>query len=130
VHAGAVNSRILRESNRLALVVDLDKTVLHTTRRPFFEHWMHDNVSDIFEVNGSVLDDISLMLGQYSFPNDPHTYFTKMRPHARGTHVWMIVCGVDIGIEALEQLSQHFELHVYTMGKRRYATEVLGYACL
>jgi TFIIF-interacting CTD phosphatase-like protein len=40
----------LKRARKLALIVDLDKTVIHTTRRQYAETWAADPASGIHEV--------------------------------------------------------------------------------
>lgn len=40
----------LRQRRLLALIVDLDKTVLHTTTEAVGETWLKDGVDDIYDV--------------------------------------------------------------------------------
>lgn len=85
----------LLNSKRLALVVDLDKTVLHTTDRAgaaIAEQWAR---------RGCDITELGMPHGRY---------FTRVRP------------GVD---KFLTDLKEFYEMHVYTMGTRRYAKQVL-----
>eukprot|EP00045_Choanoeca_perplexa_P013662 m.155451 g.155451 ORF g.155451 m.155451 type:complete len:882 (+) comp16416_c0_seq3:87-2732(+) len=89
----AAETKKLMEQRQLVLILDLDKTLIHTTVDDIASHWIREGVHDIFhfELGGRV-------------------YFTKTRP---GLHAF------------LEQVKTSYELHVYTMGTRPYAMEIL-----
>eukprot|EP00040_Diaphanoeca_grandis_P019269 m.101678 g.101678 ORF g.101678 m.101678 type:complete len:871 (+) comp27343_c0_seq1:171-2783(+) len=84
----------LIDSKKLALIVDLDKTILHTTTSLVAEQWMRRGV-EIFELD---------MGGGHA------RHFTKFRP---GT------------TKFLEKMMELYEMHVYTMGTRLYAQQIL-----
>ena len=59
---------------------------------------------------------------------DPMTYYTKIRPGAIGTKrpFHDVLClHMFPYLEMLQKLSDMYELHVYTLGTRRYAAEIL-----
>lgn len=99
--------RLLRQ-RKLSLVVDLDQTIIHACIEPTVGEWQrdpsnpnHDAVKDVrsFQLN----DDGPRGLASGC------TYYIKMRP------------GLT---EFLEEISQMYELHVYTMGTRAYALNI------
>ncbi|KAG5953262.1 hypothetical protein E4U53_006190 [Claviceps sorghi] len=99
--------RLLRQ-RKLSLVVDLDQTIIHACIEPTIGEWQrdpsnpnHEAVKDVksFQLN----DDGPRGLASGC------TYYIKLRP----------------GLQAfLEEVSQMYELHVYTMGTRAYALNI------
>eukprot|EP00123_Amoebidium_parasiticum_P006794 comp17661_c0_seq1/m.17454 comp17661_c0_seq1/g.17454 ORF comp17661_c0_seq1/g.17454 comp17661_c0_seq1/m.17454 type:complete len:779 (-) comp17661_c0_seq1:302-2638(-) len=92
---GLQDEQQLTASQRLALVVDLDQTLLHATTAPFVDDWL--TVKD-----SKSLEDIH----SFYIPGSPIKYFVKLRPYAR---------------QLLTELAPYFEMHIYTMGTRAYA---------
>lgn len=90
------------QQNKLSLVVDLDQTVLHATVDSHVEAIMSDPSNPDYE---HVCDIAKLTLIDGAF-----TYYIKFRP------------GLQSFLERLEKL---YELHVYTMGSRSYASEIM-----
>ncbi|KAF4462309.1 FCP1-TFIIF interacting component of CTD phosphatase [Fusarium albosuccineum] len=99
--------RLLRQ-RKLSLVVDLDQTIIHACIEPTIGEWQrdpsnpnHEAVKDVksFQLN----DDGPRGLASGC------TYYIKLRP------------GLT---EFLEEVSQMYELHVYTMGTRAYALNI------
>lgn len=77
-------------------MVDLDQTILHATTDRAIQSIATDR-DDIYQI---------------FLPETPHQpYFIKLRPH-----LWKF----------LNNISQLFELHVYTMGSRSYARAVVS----
>ncbi|KAN0060227.1 CTD phosphatase Fcp1 [Thecaphora frezii] len=117
----------LVSQRKLALIVDLDQTIIHATVDPTVGEWMRDEnnpnfraLSDVgtfkLGVDGRAVSDVSVgeaarRSAQESANDDASAaagcwYYVKPRP----------------GLSAfLESLSQRYELHVYTMGTRSYA---------
>lgn len=114
----------LLEQRKLALIVDLDQTIIHVTVDPTVREW----AQDVTNPNWHALRDIvAFQLGAdgktvshqpeplraddaTSFATggdeDGCWYFVKLRPHLAAF---------------LATLAEKFELHVYTMGTRSYA---------
>ncbi|WFD36013.1 protein-serine/threonine phosphatase [Malassezia cuniculi] len=114
----------LLEDRKLALIVDLDQTIIHATVDPVFGDWARDRssanweaLSDVFAFQLGV-DGVTVTSEPQGIdPEDTQSfatggeeggcwYFVKKRP------------GLD---KFLETLKTRFELHVYTMGARSYA---------
>ncbi|KAG6008267.1 hypothetical protein E4U21_004729 [Claviceps maximensis] len=99
--------RLLRQ-RKLSLVVDLDQTIIHACIEPTIGEWQRDPSSPNHE---AVKDVKSFQLND----DGPRglasgcTYYIKLRPGLR---------------EFLEEVSQMYELHVYTMGTRAYALNI------
>lgn len=114
----------LIEQRKLALIVDLDQTIIHVTVDPTVKEWAHD----INNPNWPALKDIvAFQLGadgktvshQPEHIDEEHVknfatdgdengcwYYVKLRP----------------GLTSfLATLAEKYELHVYTMGTRSYA---------
>ncbi|KAG5922801.1 hypothetical protein E4U42_005261 [Claviceps africana] len=99
--------RLLRQ-RKLSLVVDLDQTIIHACIEPTIGEWQrdpsnpnHEAVKDVksFQLN----DDGPRGLASGC------TYYIKLRP----------------GLQTfLDEVSQMYELHVYTMGTRAYALNI------
>ncbi|KAE8557246.1 hypothetical protein EYB25_001952 [Talaromyces marneffei] len=98
--------RRLLASKRLSLVVDLDQTIIHATVDPTVGEWKedknnpnHDAVKDVRAFQ--LTDDGPGMRGCW--------YYIKLRP----------------GLESfLQNISELYELHIYTMGTRAYAQHI------
>ncbi|KAJ5239490.1 hypothetical protein N7468_004109 [Penicillium chermesinum] len=98
--------RRLLASRRLSLVVDLDQTIIHATVDPTVGEWKEDKENPNYEALKGVkqfqlIDDGPGMRGCW--------YYIKLRP------------GLE---EFLENVSQLYELHIYTMGTRAYAQNI------
>lgn len=98
--------RRLLASKRLSLVVDLDQTIIHATVDPTVGEWKEDknnpNHEAVKDVRAFQLtDDGPGMRGCW--------YYIKLRP----------------GLESfLQNISEIYELHIYTMGTRAYAQNI------
>ncbi|KAH7334474.1 hypothetical protein B0J17DRAFT_618419 [Rhizoctonia solani] len=96
----------LTKSRKLSLIVDLDQTVVHATVDPTVGEWMAQGEPN---PNYSALKDVArFVLADGSSP-DGCWYYIKPRPGL---------------VDFLRNLSAKYEMHVYTMGTRAYATEV------
>ncbi|KAJ6780365.1 hypothetical protein PWT90_03573 [Aphanocladium album] len=99
--------RLLRQ-RKLSLVVDLDQTIIHACIEPTIGEWQRDpsnpNHSAVKDVKSFQLNDD----GPRGLASGC-TYYIKLRP------------GLE---EFLEEISQMYELHVYTMGTRAYALNI------
>lgn len=91
----ATDEERLLAGRKLALLVDLDHTILHTTRDPHVHaaEWLRNGVA-----------------GLHCYTLGGQANYTKLRP---GVHAF------------LEAMHRCYELQVYTMGTRPYAEEVL-----
>lgn len=98
--------RRLLSNRKLSLVVDLDQTIIHATVDPTVGEWMQDKDNPNHEALSDVrafqlVDDGPGMRGCW--------YYVKLRP----------------GLESfLQNVSELFELHIYTMGTRAYAQHI------
>ncbi|KAF8756225.1 Antiviral helicase [Rhizoctonia solani] len=96
----------LTKARKLSLIVDLDQTVVHATVDPTVGEWMAQGEPN---PNYTALRDVArFVLADGSSP-DGCWYYIKPRP------------GLS---QFLHNLSVKYEMHVYTMGTRAYATEV------
>ena len=98
--------RRLLASRKLSLVVDLDQTIIHAAVDPTIAEWQKDKDNPNHEAVKDVrafqlIDDGPGMRGCW--------YYIKLRP------------GLE---EFLKQVSQIYELHIYTMGTRQYAEQI------
>ncbi|PYH45424.1 protein-serine/threonine phosphatase [Aspergillus saccharolyticus JOP 1030-1] len=106
--------RSLLMNRKLSLVVDLDQTIIHTTVDPTVDQWMKDQDNP----NHQAVSDVRVFeMVEHDQPTDaegipqPRSvwYFVKLRP----------------GLESfLHNISEMFELHIYTMGTRPYAQHI------
>ncbi|KAL8292868.1 hypothetical protein RQP46_000562 [Phenoliferia psychrophenolica] len=97
----------LKKSHKLSLIVDLDQTIIHATVDPTVGEWLADPSNPNF---GALDGTAKFRLGGEQGGGDEGCwYFVKMRP----------------GLKTfLETVSRIYEMHVYTMGTRAYASEV------
>ena len=93
-----IDEKRLLAGRRLALVVDLDKTILHTTTSLVAEEWARTWRASITELGPTASNGLGSRM------------FTRLRP------------GLAEFLEAVHKL---FEMQVFTFGTRRYAEEIL-----
>ncbi|WFD31323.1 protein-serine/threonine phosphatase [Malassezia sp. CBS 17886] len=114
----------LLSQQKLALIVDLDQTIIHVTVDPTVGEWARDKTNP----NWSELQDIvAFQLGMdghsVSKPperldlDNPHGFAREGDEHG----CWYYVKPRPGLQPFLAALAQKFELHVYTMGTRSYA---------
>ncbi|KAG6117949.1 hypothetical protein E4U14_007377 [Claviceps sp. LM454 group G7] len=98
----------LLEQRKLNLVVDLDQTIIHACIEPTIGDWQRDTSNPNHE---AVKDVRSFQLEHDASRGwtTNYVYYVKMRPGLQ---------------EFLEEVSQMYELHVYTMGTRAYAQQI------
>ncbi|CRG85964.1 RNA polymerase II subunit A C-terminal domain phosphatase [Talaromyces islandicus] len=98
--------RRLLASRRLSLVVDLDQTIIHATVDPTVGEWKEDQENPNHE---AVKDVRAFQLTEDGPGMRGCWYYIKLRP----------------GLESfLENISELYELHIYTMGTRAYAQNI------
>ncbi|EXJ95604.1 hypothetical protein A1O1_00726 [Capronia coronata CBS 617.96] len=100
------SKRRLLSARKLSLVVDLDQTIIHAAVDPTIAEWQKDKDNPNYEAVKDVrafqlIDDGPGMRGCW--------YYIKLRPGL---------------IEFLENVSQLYEMHIYTMGTRQYAQQI------
>ncbi|KAI9680743.1 MAG: Carboxy-terminal domain (CTD) phosphatase [Caeruleum heppii] len=98
--------RRLIKSKKLSLVVDLDQTIIHATVDPTVGEWQQDesnpNHPAVKDVRAfQLIDDGPIGRGCW--------YYIKLRPGLK---------------DFLDNISQLYELHIYTMGTRAYAQHI------
>lgn len=98
--------RRLLAARKLSLVVDLDQTIIHAAVDPTIAVWQKDKDNPNYEAVKDVrafqlIDDGPGMRGCW--------YYIKLRPGL---------------MDFLENISQLYELHIYTMGTRQYAQQI------
>lgn len=100
--------RRLLTSRKLSLVVDLDQTIIHATVDPTVGEWMKDKDNP----NYQALSDVrAFQLAEDGPGMRGCWYYVKLRP------------GLE---DFLKNISEIFELHIYTMGTRAYAQHIAG----
>ncbi|KAB8345830.1 hypothetical protein FH972_022885 [Carpinus fangiana] len=97
--------RKLLGARKLSLVVDLDLTIIQATVDPTIGEWQNDKNNPNYEAVKGVR---SFELRDDALGRNV-AYYVKMRPGL---------------VDFLQQISQMFELHIYTMGTRNYAIEI------
>eukprot|EP00158_Paraphelidium_tribonemae_P008161 Partr_v1_DN28498_c3_g1_i2_m41672 putative RNA polymerase II len=95
-------ARRLLKTRKLSLILDLDQTVIHATVNPRISTDYLDN--DLVKHHPSLRD-----ISKFSLPDNQGFYHVKLRPHLK---------------QFLADLTQLFELHIYTMGTRNYAKAI------
>ncbi|KAL9229362.1 hypothetical protein vseg_004837 [Gypsophila vaccaria] len=93
--------KILLHRKKLCLVLDLDHTLLNSTRIEDItseEQYLHSNVDSLQEISKGSLFRLDMM-----------RMMTKLRPFVRNF---------------LQEASNMFEMYIYTMGERAYAIEM------
>ncbi|KAL1931784.1 hypothetical protein VTP01DRAFT_9928 [Rhizomucor pusillus] len=95
------NAERLKSQRKLSLILDLDQTVVHATWDPTVGEWMKDESN----ANHPATKDIR----QFTLPGNSPVYYIKLRP------------GLS---EFIKEISELYELHIYTMGTRHYAEAV------
>jgi len=104
--SGEVKRRLVK-SKKLSLVVDLDQTIIHATVDPTVAEWRSDEENPNYE---AVKDVKSFQLADEGPGVRSCWYHIKLRPGLQ---------------EFLERTAQLYELHVYTMGTRAYADQIM-----
>ncbi|GJJ71154.1 RNA polymerase II subunit A C-terminal domain phosphatase [Entomortierella parvispora] len=87
----------LLDEGKLSLIVDLDQTLIHATVGATIDEWVN--------AQGELPRDIKM----FPLPDAATPYYIKLRPHLE---------------DFLKKISQLYELHIYTMGTRKYADAV------
>ncbi|KAK3047469.1 CTD phosphatase Fcp1 [Extremus antarcticus] len=99
--------RRLLDTKKLSLVVDLDQTIIHATVEPTVGEWQNDPSNPNYDAVKDVrkfqlIDEGPVAKGCW--------YYIKLRP----------------GLQRfLELVSECYELHIYTMGTRAYAENIV-----
>ncbi|KAF9085216.1 Carboxy-terminal domain (CTD) phosphatase [Mortierella sp. GBA35] len=88
--------RLLSEG-KLSLIVDLDQTLIHATVGPAIDEWINSQ--------GGMPQDVRM----FPLPDSSTPYYIKLRPHLE---------------RFLQKITDLYELHIYTMGTRNYASAV------
>lgn len=106
----------LIEQKKLILVVDLDQTVIHATVDPTVGEWQLDpsnpNYPFVKEVQSFCLEEEIVPRPAWTGPKIQPSqcwYYVKLRPGL---------------LQFLKNVSQLYELHIYTMATRNYALEI------
>jgi len=97
--------RRLLKSRKLSLVVDLDQTVIQACVDPTVGMWQKDQSNPNYEA----LKDVSAFQLLEEGPGKGTWYYVKQRP------------GLT---KFLEKIATLYELHIYTMATRAYATQI------
>lgn len=106
----------LAKDNKLILVVDLDQTVIHATVDPTVGDWQRDpqypNYPFVKDVKPFCLEEEPMVPPGWMGPRPARTkcwYYVKLRP------------GLE---DFLARVSKKYELHIYTMATRNYASAI------
>ncbi|TIB93400.1 FCP1-like phosphatase [Wallemia mellicola] len=106
---GKTSKHTLLKSSKLALIVDLDQTIIHATVDPTVNELLQDPT---LVYKGALNDVHKFKLGDFGLVNHHEFgswYFVKFRPGL---------------MEFLDNMNKLFEMHVYTMGTRSYALAI------
>jgi RNA polymerase II subunit A C-terminal domain phosphatase len=103
----ATKKRLLN-GRKLSLVVDLDQTVLHAACEPTIAEWQKDPDNPNYE---AVKDIEAFQLKDSGRDRIGTYYYIKQRPGLQ---------------DFLKSMSELYELHIYTMGTRQYAKNVVN----
>lgn len=122
------STRRLLEQRKLALIVDLDQTIIHATVDPTVGEWMKDQSN----ANYKALADVGKFLlgvdGKAVMGEDAAKQSNGSSDEALAASIqdgcWYYVKPRPGLQNFLTQLSERYELHVYTMGTRTYAESV------
>lgn len=94
--------RRLLDARKLSLVVDLDQTIIQANVEPTIGEWKNDPTNP----NWAALQDVCM----FQLVDDGRTwYYVKLRPNTR---------------DFLADMSELYEMHIYTMGTRAYADNI------
>lgn len=94
--------RRLLDARKLSLVVDLDQTIIQANVEPTIGEWKNDPTNP----NWKALQDVCM----FQLVDDGRTwYYVKLRPNTR---------------DFLADMSELYEMHIYTMGTRAYADNI------
>lgn len=116
------NAARLLKSRKLSLILDLDQTVVHATWDPTVGEWMNDENN----ANHPATKDIR----KFTLPGSSLVYYIKLRQVYNLFIRALFDCCADYAFsrpglsEFLREISQLYELHIYTMGTRHYAEAV------
>ncbi|SOV08846.1 uncharacterized protein UDID_04690 [Ustilago sp. UG-2017a] len=124
-HLGPGTTTHLLSQRKLALVVDLDQTIIHTAADPTVGEWMKDESNPNYEALKSVAK-FRLGIGGEEIKDDddfpaPKDSAAALEASRACWHYVKLRPGVP---EILKKLSEKYQLHVYTMGTRWYANLV------
>jgi RNA polymerase II subunit A C-terminal domain phosphatase len=101
--------RRLLANRKLSLVVDIDQTIIQATVDQTVERWQEDPSNPNYE---AVKDVKRFQLVDEGPGGRATWYYIKLRPGLK---------------EFFEKISQLYELHIYTMGTRAYAQNVMRF---
>ncbi|CAK7236890.1 CTD phosphatase Fcp1 [Sporothrix curviconia] len=102
-----LQQRLLAQ-RKLSLVVDLDQTIIHACIDPTIGEWQQDETNPNYDALRDV-QRFQLEEGQHGGVARGCYYYIKMRPGLA---------------DFLSTIATMYELHVYTMGTRTYATSI------
>jgi RNA polymerase II subunit A-like phosphatase len=112
----------LLSQRKLALIVDLDQTVIHATVDPTVGEWMRDDTNPNYDALKSVGKFRLGIDGEEIKDDDDPTAPKDAAAALRASRACWYYVKPRPGVPTiLKQLSQKYQLHVYTMGTRSYA---------
>lgn len=121
------STKHLLDQRKLALIVDLDQTIIHATVDPTVGEWLHDPTNPNFEALRGVGSfrlgmDGKAILEEGTGKKNPSLAGSKGPPQTQDAEgCWYYVKPRPGLANFLRSLSDKYELHVYTMGTRSYA---------
>ncbi|SPO20264.1 related to FCP1 - TFIIF interacting component of CTD phosphatase [Ustilago trichophora] len=112
----------LLSQRKLALIVDLDQTVIHATVDPTVGEWMRDESNPNYEALKSVGKFRLGIDGEEIKDDDDESAPKDSAAALRASRACWYYVKPRPGVpQILKQLSDKYQLHVYTMGTRSYA---------
>lgn len=112
----------LLSQRKLALIVDLDQTVIHATVDPTVGEWMRDESNPNYQALKSVGKFRLGIDGEQIKDDDDESAPKDSAAALRASRACWYYVKPRPGVpQILKQLSEKYQLHVYTMGTRSYA---------
>ncbi|CBQ67995.1 related to FCP1-TFIIF interacting component of CTD phosphatase [Sporisorium reilianum SRZ2] len=112
----------LLSQRKLALIVDLDQTVIHATVDPTVGEWMRDESNPNYDALQSVGKFRLGIDGEEIKDDDDESAPRDSAAALRASRACWYYVKPRPGVpKVLKQLSEKYQLHVYTMGTRSYA---------
>lgn len=105
---GESHYQALMQAKRLVLLLDLDQTVIHTTVNKQFAAYFEE-LQGLGVPPGSMDENERALQSIHKIKIDGYNYYVKERGELR----WF-----------LEEAARLFEIHIYTMGNKKYAAAI------
>lgn len=103
------NYKSLSEHKKMILLLDLDQTIIHTSMSKQFAAYFEELLSIPPAEGQAASEEEQIIRSIHRIRIDGYNYYVKERDHLQ----WF-----------LKEAAEHFEIHVYTMGNKKYALEI------